>query len=70
MDRTLKCDHSLESYLAGLYCVFQFSQVRKFGKFVNFGLGTVRSEMVRLKYSSLHKGFFSDSCPYFDATFQ
>ena len=38
MDKTLKCDHSLESCLAVLYCVCHF------GKFTKSG--TVRSERV------------------------
>ena len=51
MNRTLKCDHSLESYGAVIYfgavCFFfQFHPVFHFGKFINFGLGTVRSERV------------------------
>ena len=45
MDRTLKCDHSLETCWAVLYCsVVCFStQFFKVGKYVNFGLSTVRS---------------------------
>ena len=43
MDRTLKCDHSLESCSAVLYCLYP---VCNFGKFINFGIDTVRSERV------------------------
>ena len=57
MDRTLKCDHSLESCRAALYCgtvvfVFQFYPVCSFGKFINFALGTVRSERVNTRIAS------------------
>ena len=44
MDR--KCDHSLET--AVLYCgAVCFYTVCDFGKFINFGFGTVRSERAR-----------------------
>ena len=46
MDRTLKCDHPLESSTVVLF-VFQFYPVCNFGKFMSFGLGTVRSERVK-----------------------
>ena len=42
MDRTLKCDHSLQRCWAVLYPVCNF------GKFINFGLGTVRNERVNI----------------------
>ena len=49
MDRTLKCDHSLEScgeiLCSGVVFVFQFYTVRNFGKFIKFELGTARSEI-------------------------
>ena len=32
--------------------VFQFDPVCKFGKFINFGLGTVRSERVKLHFNT------------------
>ena len=38
MDRTLKCDHSFESCWAVLYCG---AVCFNFGKFINFGLGTL-----------------------------
>ena len=50
MDRTLKCDHSLkdvEQYLTVVLFVFQFYPVCNFGKFISFGLGTVRSERLK-----------------------
>ena len=42
MDGIPKCDHSLESCLAVLYC----GAVSIFSKFINFGLDTVRSERI------------------------
>ena len=57
VDRTLKCDHSLESCWAVLYCGavfgFQFCPVCNFWKFVNFGFGSVRSEQVKVTNISL-----------------
>ena len=49
MNRTFKCNHSLESRGAVLYsgAVFQCYPVCNFGKFINFGYGTVRSERVK-----------------------
>ena len=45
MDKTLTCNHSLESCGAVLYCgvvcSFKFYPVCNFGKFINFGLGSV-----------------------------
>ena len=50
INRTLKCDHSLETavkqYLTVVLFVFQLCLVYNFEKFSNFGLGTVRSERV------------------------
>ena len=43
MDRTLKCDHSLESCWAVLYCACNFR------KFINFWLGTLRSERAKVR---------------------
>ena len=34
----------VEQYLTVVQFIFQVCSVRNFGKFVNFGLGTVRSE--------------------------
>ena len=53
MDRTLKCDHfwhrkAVKQYLTVALFVFQFYTVCNFGKFISFGLGTVRSERVML----------------------
>ena len=45
MDRTLKCDYSLESSTVVLFAV-QFYPVCNFDTFINFGLGTVRTERV------------------------
>ena len=53
MDRTLKCNHSLES--RGAVFFFQFTKFVVFGKFVSFGLGTAKSKRVN--------GFFKDT-PY------
>ena len=51
MDRTLKCEHSMEtSYCSVLYCdavCYSMCPVCNFGKFIPFGLGIVRSERVR-----------------------
>ena len=57
MDRTLKCDHSLGSCRAVLYCgaVFRFYPVCNFGKRISFGLGTVSSERVNNWFSENHK---------------
>ena len=48
MDRTLKCDHSLESFTVMLIA-FQFYPGYHFGKIFSyyFGLGTVRSARVK-----------------------
>ena len=50
MDRTLKCDHSMESLLSSCSAVFffQFYQVFNFSKFISFGLCTVRSQSVKI----------------------
>ena len=48
MDRTPKCDHSLESCGAVLYCGAVCFSLCNFGQFINFALGTVRSERVIL----------------------
>ena len=55
MNRTLKCDHSLESCWAVLYCLFfQFYPVCNFEKIINFGLvGTVRSEWLVKHHGSV-----------------
>ena len=37
---------AVEQYFTVVLFVFQFSLVCNFGKFIHFGLGTVRSEMV------------------------
>ena len=57
MNRTLKCDHSLsvEQYFTVVLFVFQFYPVCTFGKFINFGLGTVRSERVEFQFQ-FHAG--------------
>ena len=34
--------------------VFQFYQVCNFGKFINFGIGTVRSERVEEQFCNVH----------------
>ena len=49
MDRTLKCDHwkAVEKYFTLVLQYFNFTQFCKFGKFIFFGLGTVRSERVK-----------------------
>ena len=51
MDRTLKCDHSLESFGFEQYFtvelfVFQFYPLFNFRKFIDLGLGTAKSERV------------------------
>ena len=38
---------AVEQYFAVVLCVFQFYPVCNFGEFINFGLGTVRSERVK-----------------------
>ena len=38
---------AVEQYFAVVLFVFYFYQVCNFGKFINFGLGTVRSERVK-----------------------
>ena len=50
MDRTLKCDHSLENHSAVLNCRAVYFSILPgfyFGIFFNFGLGTSRSEKVK-----------------------
>ena len=42
---------AVEQYFTVVLLVFQFSPVLNFGKFINFELGTVRSE--RVKNSSM-----------------
>ena len=41
---------AVEQYFTELLFVFQFYPVCNFGKFVNFGLGTVRIERVKHNY--------------------
>ena len=52
MDRTLECDHSLvkavEQCFSMVLFVFQVYPVCNFGKFISFGLGTVRRERVKI----------------------
>ena len=60
MDRTLKCDihwKAVEQYFTVVLFVFQSYPVCKLGKFINFGLRTVRSEGVqdlRLRFYIRH----------------
>ena len=51
MDKALRCDYSMEAveqYSTVVLFVFRFYPVCKFGKFINFGPGTVRSERGKL----------------------
>ena len=53
VDRIQKCDQSLETfeqYFTAVLFALQFSPVCNFVKFINFGLGTVRSERVKMYY--------------------
>ena len=51
MDRTVKCDHSLESCCA-VHVLYCRAVTCNFGKFINFRLGTFRSERVYLELAS------------------
>ena len=42
------CDHSLESCLAVLFFFSVVNPVCNFGKFINFELGSIRSEKVNV----------------------
>ena len=58
VDRTLKCDHSLkavEQYFTMVLFIFQFYPVCNFGQVINFGLGTVRNERVKMRTQRLKK---------------
>ena len=49
VDRTLKCNYSLarfEQYSTVELFILQFSPVCNFGKYINFGIGTVGTERV------------------------
>ena len=41
---------AVEQHFSVVLFVFQFCPVCNFGKFINFGLATVRSEKVKLAY--------------------
>ena len=59
MDRTLKCDHSMEAvaqYFTVVLFVFQFCPVCNFGTFFNCGVGTVRNERVKFMVKPEHFG--------------
>ena len=49
-DRPLKCDHwkAVKQYLTVVLFVFKFHPVCNFGKFINFGLGIIRSKRINI----------------------
>ena len=44
---------AVEKYFSEVLFVFQFYPVCNFGKFINFGLGTVRSERVKQQFIAI-----------------
>ena len=41
---------AVEQYIPVVLLVFQFNPVCNFGKFINFGLGTIKSERIKSRW--------------------